>query len=420
MPNQTNALRKDARWQIIIAIYLSGFLNGITLIIFPAAGPLFTDAAFHNLSSSQFGNIFLPQLFAAIISSSLASQLGNKLGMKRVLMLGLGFHILAMLLLASTQLSIGLEQASFFILLAATASVGLGFGFSLSALNAYAFNLFPGKEDSAVTGLHVLTGVGQAGAALMLKIFLDYGLWWGAPILIASLLFLMIIFQSTLNLQLNIGQMPKLGRIPALVWFYAIIAFAYGGLEMIFSNWSAIYLESEASLTMTQAALGLSLFWIAVTSGRFIFAVLAVRFNLKLLYYLTPIVLVITLFMLPTFKGTGINLALMAFSGLAISFYFPYTISLAASAYPKQTAVISGLLVASLQLGFGIGASLTGWANESISLGTIFQASSFWPLLILIFALIIGFSTRMQPCKQLPPMVLPCPQTETKALPEPT
>ena len=34
-------------------VYLSGFLQGVALILFPAAGPLFTDPNFHSLPGRQ-------------------------------------------------------------------------------------------------------------------------------------------------------------------------------------------------------------------------------------------------------------------------------------------------------------------------------------------------------------------------------
>ncbi|MEO1441427.1 MAG: MFS transporter, partial [Chloroflexota bacterium] len=172
------------RLQTIAAVYLSGMLAGISLILFPSAGSLFTDPAFHDLSGSQFGVLFTPQIITAIASSFLTATLARRVGMKRVLQLGLLFTALAMGLLIASNFVIGTALV-FPVLLAATAAIGAGFGFTISALNAYAFDLFPGKEDSAVTAIHVMTGTGQVGAALILSLFVGTGQWWGAPMAIA-------------------------------------------------------------------------------------------------------------------------------------------------------------------------------------------------------------------------------------------
>jgi hypothetical protein len=62
----------------IFAVHASGFLVGVALIMFPSAGPLFTDPEFHNLSSAQFGVLFTPQIVTAITVSSLTAALATR------------------------------------------------------------------------------------------------------------------------------------------------------------------------------------------------------------------------------------------------------------------------------------------------------------------------------------------------------
>jgi len=102
----------------IIAIYLSGFLQRIVLVLNPAAGSIFTNSTFHNLSS-------LP----------------------------------------------------FWTLMFGTGKLGGGFGFTITAPNPFAFLLFPGNEDSAVTGIYVFLGIGTTSSALVLNGFKAEGIW---------------------------------------------------------------------------------------------------------------------------------------------------------------------------------------------------------------------------------------------------
>lgn len=162
------------RVRSIIGVYLSGLLVGIALITFPSAGALFTAPAFHNLSSAQFGILFTPQIVTAIAASSATAELARRVGMKRVIILGQCLTALAMGLLALSHLTIG-GSLVLLVLMGATGAIGAGFGFTISALNAFAFDLFPGNEDSAVTAIHVMTGIGQVCAALLLGLFLGLG-----------------------------------------------------------------------------------------------------------------------------------------------------------------------------------------------------------------------------------------------------
>lgn len=396
----------SGRSRSVIAIYASGLLIGIALILFPSAGPLFTDPAYHNLSSAQFGVLFTPQIITAIAASALTASAANRFGMKRVLVGGLCLALLAMALLIISQFAIGMGgDSAFIVLLLATGAVGAGFGFTISALNAFAFDLFPNKRDSAVTAIHIMTGIGQVGAALLLNLFVGIDLWWGAPLAIAIAIVVMLAFQTAVPLRLSTeraaGQAREIaaassvggrGGLPLRVWLYALVVFTYGAIEGTFGNWTPIYLEEGAGLAMADAALGLSLFWGAVTVGRVIFALLAARFRVKPLYLAAPFVVGAVFVLLPTLSGTVTNFIALIVAGLAISFFFPYSVSLASAEYPARAAAVSGALVAGLQLGNGISANLVGVASQTIPLATIFQLSVVYALVMAGVVIYLGVS----------------------------
>jgi hypothetical protein len=47
-------------------VYAAGLVQGIVLVTFPAASTIFTDPDEYDLSSSQYGAMFLPQVATAI------------------------------------------------------------------------------------------------------------------------------------------------------------------------------------------------------------------------------------------------------------------------------------------------------------------------------------------------------------------
>ena len=49
----------------------AGVVQGIALVTFPAASTILTDPAEYDLSSSQYGALFLPQVVTAIIAALL-------------------------------------------------------------------------------------------------------------------------------------------------------------------------------------------------------------------------------------------------------------------------------------------------------------------------------------------------------------
>jgi hypothetical protein len=65
-------------------VYAAGVVQGIALVTFPAASTIFTDPDEYDLSSTQYGTLFLPQVIAAISSALLGASLGSRFGTKRV------------------------------------------------------------------------------------------------------------------------------------------------------------------------------------------------------------------------------------------------------------------------------------------------------------------------------------------------
>ncbi len=67
----------------------AGVVQGIALVTFPAASTILTDPSEYDLSSSQYGALFLPQVVTAITAALLGASLSGRFGTKRVYMAGL-------------------------------------------------------------------------------------------------------------------------------------------------------------------------------------------------------------------------------------------------------------------------------------------------------------------------------------------
>ncbi|MDB2385144.1 MFS transporter [Polaribacter sp.] len=367
----------------VISVYLSGFLVGIALVLFPAAGNIFVDSEYHGLSSGQFGSIFIPQIVLAIIASLSAPKLADKIGMKKVMMYGLVALLLSMLSLAASNWFMK-GELDYWIIMLATAFMGIGFGFTITALNPFAYSLFPGKETSAVTAMHIMLGLGTASSALLLNLFYNNDIWWAAPTLIAiliALIFVLILATSlTIPKQENEEENETKKGVPIRIWLFALGVFLYGACEATFGNFGAVFLEKEGELSVTKASLGLSLFWGGITVGRVLFTLIAMRFKTKWLYMIAPFIVSIVFFLLPIAKSEFTLLACMFLGGLACSFLFPKSISTATDEFPKYAALASGAMVAALQLGTGFSSNVIGYFNSSYSLATLFQFSAFYAL----------------------------------------
>jgi len=105
-----------------------------------------------------------------------------------------------MLLLLVSQLFIAHPSIAYGVLLIATTSMGLAFGFTVPTINTYASQFFPPLADRAVLALNTLLGLGTALAPVIVSVFVGLGIWWGLPTGVAALTLGCLVFTVPLNL----------------------------------------------------------------------------------------------------------------------------------------------------------------------------------------------------------------------------
>src|SRR5215472_6677330 len=213
----------------------AGLVQGIVLVTFPAASTIFTSKSEYGLSSSQYGNMFLPQVALAIAASLAGAGLARRITAKRVYLLGLACSTASMvLLLASTPVKTN-QAGAYPLLLVATALLGAGFGLTVPVLNTYTSVFNPDSIDRSVLTLNALLGLGTALAPVLVAIFVGLGFWWGLPILSTVLLVALLLVSVRLPLRAGArasgaAHGPRPG-IPARFWLYAAFAVCYGICE---------------------------------------------------------------------------------------------------------------------------------------------------------------------------------------------
>src|SRR6516164_768595 len=147
-------------------VNVAGLVQGIVLVTFPAASTIFTEKSEYGLSSSQYGNMFLPQVALAITASLLGAGLARRITLKRVYLLGLACSLAAMVLLLASTLVKTNHAAAYPMLLVATAFLGAGFGLTVPALNTYTSVFNPDSVDRPVLVLNALVGLVPAQVSL--------------------------------------------------------------------------------------------------------------------------------------------------------------------------------------------------------------------------------------------------------------
>ncbi len=389
----------------IVTVYAAGLIQGVALITFPAASAVFTNSSNYGLSSTEYGCMFLPQAILAVAASLAGAGLRNRLGTKRIYLLGLLANLLAMVLLVASKFAMHDHSFAYGILLMATGCMGIGFGFTVPALNTFASAFFPKNVDRAVLVLNALLGLGTALAPVFVAIFVGLGIWWGLPMLVAALILGLLLFSAFESLKAVVEASHaahKNGKtkLPGRFWVFASFALLYGVCETMNGNWAVPYMTKHFGASATVASLALAIFWTMVTAGRILFAAIEKWFPEKWVCRVLPFVLAPPLSEAPACRKAHPVLGILTFAlaGLGCSALLPLTISFGQEELKTIATSAAGGLVAFYQVGYGIAAFGVGplQSHAGLGLNTILAGSA----MVAIAMSILSFTvTQKAPAK---------------------
>jgi fucose permease len=391
---------------------LAGLVQGIVLVTFPAASTIFTSSKYYALSSAQYGDMFLPQVAAAIGASLLAGSLAGHITAKRVYLIGLASSLTSMALLIASVFVKSDHSLAYPLLLLATAFLGAGFGLTVPMLNTFATVFHPAAVDSAVLVLNALLGLGTVLAPLFVAIFVGLGFWWGLPVLSLVLLVALLLISRRLPLQSGstaplhgarshgprshgargLRQAVARPRLPGRFWLYAAFVLLYGICETLNGNWSQLEMTKRLGASSAEASIALAAFWALVTVGRVLFSAVDRWLRPQLTYRALPIVLVVA-FALTGLLGRGdvvAGIALFALAGLGCSALLPLTISFGEAELTSMAASAAGSIIAFYQIGYGIAAFGVGPLQDAgLSLSAIFGGTSIVAAALAVLAVAV-------------------------------
>jgi len=382
-------MRAEAR-----VVYLAGLVQGIALVAFPAASTVFTDPSEYDLSSTQYGALFLPQVVTAIAASLLGAGLAGRFGLKRVYLAGLIANLASMSLLLASAFLTSNRSLAYALLLLATASLGVGFGLTVPSINTFTAAFHAGAIDRSVLVLNALLGLGTVLAPVFVAVFVGLGFWWGLPLVAAILVALLFLVSVRLPLRIETDQAatrPKL-TIPARFWVYACFAVLYGICETINGNWSQVDMKDLGAST-TEASLALTAFWGMVTVGRVLFAAIQRRVPPRLTYHVLPFVLVGAFAAIAHLPHDKPWLGVLAFglAGLGCSALLPLTISFGQEELTAMSAAAAGGVIAFYQLGYGIAAFGVGPVLDSgVELSTLYGVAAIVAVVMGLWSFVVA------------------------------
>lgn len=370
----------------IACIYLAGFLQGSAFVLIPALGNTLAAAPYH-FSSSDYALLFLPQTAGAIAGATAAGWVQRRLGMGRLFRLGLLANLLAMLLLWGAAHGSG--QMAYTLMLVESLLLGLGFGWTLAAINHYSAHFFSQSASTAITLLNAVIGGATALSPLVLSALQVRWSWSVWPLALA--------------VGFAIAWLPRLPEAgdetgsdfwPRGLLPFVLVVLIYAICEGSFGSWASVYLSVDKHLGNHAGTLALSAFWGSMTLFRMLLAPLPERWiSRRSLLFVSAVGIAACFAALPWLSGIWTLVGAFALAGAACSIYYPFVMSLSLARFPRQQTQVAGLVVAALMVGEGLGSYGLGLLQQVQALDHIYLASALWGAPLLLGAWFINRDT---------------------------
>ncbi len=346
---------------VLIAAYWAYLVNGI---VNSEIGPSLLGMvhSFH-LGLADAGTIFSAQFVGYLPGALCAGMAVDRWGFRKVL-------IPATLLVALGTAGAPLV-GSWPAVLVLTAVAGFGFGAGDSLCNAMVAAEAPGEGATALNLLHTFFGVGALIGPLMVGALLASPGGWQAVFLTSgalagscTILFAFVPIPPPAHLVASaypaapahppilpsapVGSLPRFDR---RVWLVAGLLFLFVGMEQLVGGWVPTYLHRVLGAHADVAARSVSLYWAAVTVGRILAGMIALRVSNARIVGGSAVLALVALTALAL--AGGVNPALIALGAVGLGFaaIYPTIMAITSHAYPLRFATLAGFLVAAGGLG---------------------------------------------------------------------
>ena len=372
-------------------ILAAGFLTGAAAAIYPACGNILTDPNGFGFTSTQFGSLFVVQTVSAIVSALLSPRLRTSIRHSRLSQTGLFATGLAMIFLLAIQLLSATTSSPYFLVLVSSLLMGAGIGLGISVANVGATEAWSDAPQRGLTLLHTMLGLGLATSPLLVSAAISAGHWWIAPVVVGMGAVLLSCFvRSSYTPTANatfVESLPLSAAERHLVFMLGTFATLYGVTEASFSNWCVIYLHEASGVGLASAGLVLSGFWLAVMIGRLTFSVVTQQHG-RLMTMLSPVLMTAAFLLIAVSKSVTIQVAGYLIAGLGCAAVYPALLGFSAQLPIRHSQFVSGLMVATVLAGTGLGTYVIAFLNRWAGLGLeqLYMAISLVPL-VLIFGL---------------------------------
>jgi MFS transporter, FHS family, glucose/mannose:H+ symporter len=347
--------------KIVQTALFAGFvISGMIATILGPSLPTFI--ARWALDDTQAGLFFTTQFTGSLLGVLLSSAILSTRGYRDALVLG--FFLMAVGVT-------GLNSASHYIALSATASYGFGFGIAIPATNLCIAEISGARRVAALNLVNMAWGIGAIACPLLLLAGLRADRYTAVLLSIAACALLLSIFFGSIKFEGLSSKSPRTAageqkinpphpiHVPVAL---ALLFFLYIGTENGISGWAA---EQAHRVGMGNASVVMPMFfWVGLLSGRGISALILTRVNESLLVITSLLLSAIgTTWLLLATTHSQVILAVVL-AGFGLASVYPIFISWLSKWYGQRARRLGGVMFSMAAVGGATMPWLVGFVSQ--------------------------------------------------------
>ncbi|MCL6603424.1 MAG: MFS transporter [Paenibacillus sp.] len=361
---------------------LSYFVIGLAHVVLGSILPVLLQS--YNQNYSAGGELIFSQ-FAGFLAGVLVSPLLNRrFGKRGSILIATG-----LLLVAEVAYSFLPPWEWMYVI-----AVGAGFGFGMIEAVIGTIIIAAITEGTAVamSRLEVLFGVGALVMPLIASPLIAAGLWRLSFLIVAGFTLVSLLFwgrghfgklQSVLDERAPLRDktknhstktrkpLPYSGRQWGVLGLFIVFFFLYVGTEMSLVNFMPAIFIAKLGMTESAAALTVTFFWLAMSTGRLFAGVIAEKISYRV-YVLVSCFITLLLFILFPFATHRLAaFALIALLGLFMSGIFSIALVFSSKVLPGAEETTPSIMIAAGGIGGAILPLLIGWAMDHLEVAKV-------------------------------------------------
>lgn len=295
-----------------------------------------------NIHNTGIGVMIFAGSLGYILFSYIGGMLCERIGQKRVIMIGIIFMFLSLTLLSSVNGYIGFLLGMFIM--------NIGLALSSIAINTLVPVLLLSYQAILMNVIHFCYGAGAASGQAIGGFLMTKGFTWRNIYLGVSIFFIILFIASILIKMPHTHKHSESNKISVLnvlmnkvVCFYVVALGFYVFAEVATTSWMVNYIKDNYNYNSSDSAFYSVIFLIVFSIGRLVGGFVVEKLG-SLKTVMGSLVIALVFFILGLVFGED-GLIIISISGFFFAITFPTLILTISKVFKQNTSYITGVIV---------------------------------------------------------------------------